>query len=70
MKKNTFGGAKVRGSDGVKFKTKNHYGIRSDFGYDLTETVSPYITLGYAQMNYGNRSSSLNISNETVLRDH
>lgn len=34
------------------FATKDRYGVRADFGYDVTDTTAVYATLGYANVGY------------------
>ncbi len=33
-------------------KLKNSYGLKADFGYDITEKFSPFVTLGYSITRY------------------
>jgi opacity protein-like surface antigen len=49
--------AKGHGNDFLyRIDIKNRYGIKTDVGYDLTDTIAPYITGGYSQISYRTRN--------------
>lgn len=46
----------VEGRNGVSLDNQKRYGLRVDVGYDLTKKFSPYVTSGYARIDYRTRS--------------
>lgn len=66
FEQNGLGGEKVRGRDGVNLKISNHYGIKSDFGYDLTRTIAPYVIFGYGRLDYRTTAAGLDIDNNIL----
>jgi len=52
IEQNAFGSSKINGSYDSTLQNKNRYGAKVDFGYDLFEGFSPYLTGGYAAVSY------------------
>ena len=56
----------VKGLDGVNLENKNRYGLKADLGYDLTSKFSPYVTGGYARVDYRARSRGEDIAQNNL----
>ncbi len=54
LEKNLTG--KTKGRNGVNLRNNARYGVKADFGYDLTNAFSPYFSVGYAQIDYRSRA--------------
>ncbi len=44
---------------GSSLKVKNRYGVKADVGYDVTDSIAPYLTLGYSAISYTSRFNGL-----------
>lgn len=42
-------------ADGLSLNVKNRYGVKADVGYDVTDCIAPYLTLGYSATSYTSR---------------
>jgi opacity protein-like surface antigen len=47
----------TNGYNDIKLRTKNRFGGKIDFGYDINDFVAPYLTIGYAGIGYKSRVS-------------
>ena len=43
---------KFQGTRGKSLSINNRYGVKADFGYDVTDKIAPYFTSGYSLVNY------------------
>jgi outer membrane autotransporter protein len=58
LEQNSLGSSKAKADYSQSLQIKNRYGVKADFGYDLTDRVSPYLTLGYAEIAYKAKSAA------------
>lgn len=56
------------GDSGRRMEVKHRYGAKLDFGYDVTENFAPYLTVGYAGINYGTKQYSFQNTNVRSTR--
>jgi len=52
FEQNQFGAKSNEGTDGARFRVNNRFGIKANFGYDINEFFSPYVTFGHARIDY------------------
>lgn len=62
----SFGKTSTKGTNEDSLQVKNRYGAKLDFGYDIAEFVAPYLTVGYAAVNYKSVSNGLDSGNNVV----
>ena len=43
---------KFQGTRGKGLRVNNRYGVKADFGYDVTNKIAPYFTAGYSLIDY------------------
>ncbi|MDX2082647.1 MAG: outer membrane beta-barrel protein [Rickettsiales bacterium] len=78
LEKNSFGDSKVdvvkeQGRNGPSAQIRNRYGLKVDVGYDVTNHIAPYLTGGYAWVNYKTKYQSLDydkLPNQVVLNGY
>ena len=66
FEQNSFGNTATKGANEDALKVKNRYGVKLDFGYDIGDVVSPYLTAGYAALNYKSTSNAIVGSGDIV----
>lgn len=49
-----------------KLEVKNRFGVKADFGYDITDNVAPYVTVGYAGVAYRTRNYPTSQSGSSI----
>ena len=50
----------------LRLDLKNRYGLKTDFGYDLNNYLSPYLTVGYTMVNYRTQNYYYDFSSPDV----
>ncbi|MDX2082691.1 MAG: outer membrane beta-barrel protein [Rickettsiales bacterium] len=67
VEQNSFGSSAVYGKDQLKLQIRNRLGAKVDFGYDIADIVSPYLTIGYSIIKYNSRSSGFGRDDNSVV---
>lgn len=61
LEQNSVGGSRVDGIDEERIQVRNRYGVKADIGYDISKTIAPYLTIGYAEVSYKTRGSGVDV---------
>lgn len=56
----------AKGDEGIRLAIRNRYGVKTDIGYDVTDKVAPYFTVGYGNISYSTRNF---VGNQTASID-
>ena len=48
---------KFQGTEGKSLNINNRYGLKADFGYDVTSKLAPYFTAGYSIIDYNTKNN-------------
>jgi outer membrane autotransporter protein len=54
-----------KGDQGERLGIRDRYGVKADLGYDVTEQIAPYFTVGYSNISYSTRNY---VGNDTASR--
>jgi opacity protein-like surface antigen len=58
FEQNSFGSSRNKDKpDALSLQIQNRFGFKTDFGYDLTKNIAPYLTGGYAVVKYKTTAS-------------
>lgn len=66
VEQNSFGSTAMNGRDGT-LQARNRYGAKMDVGYDMGNYISPFVTGGYAIVQYRN---TLRVYNDILVNDN
>ena len=66
LEQNSVRGSRVDGIDEERLQVRNRYGVKADFGYDISKTIAPYLTIGYAEVSYKTRGSGVDSGDNLV----
>ncbi len=64
--KNSFGNIRTKGTNEDSLQVRSRYGAKLDFGYDIADVVSPYVTVGYSAVRYKSVSNGLDSGNNLI----
>lgn len=66
LEQNGVGGSRTDGHEYQRLQVRNRYGVKADFGCDISKTIAPYLTIGYAEVSYKTRGSGVDSGDNLV----